>query len=734
MLSTEAAVPTRCERCTSGATRGVAYTLRQGNQRLLLDHGAVVARVKGRELAGTDFVRSEDGSWLPVASHPAFRDLFYPGVAWPEPPRPPRRPLPPVLRPVLGAVALAGTFGVVFGVAWHFRVGDMAAQLPDATVDAIGLAPAAPAPPVEGTQGAPDLTMAEMVKRVGPVGEPRTLLLANAWRARFRGGASGLEEAIALAERAAVRVPDAETLATLATFYAEADSQPELRVALLKRARNARPDHVAVVRAEVAEAMAEGRQEDARAAAVRCLDIDPRDTWCALNAIALTKDLSGAQRLQSLDGLAAAAQPGIAFVAREATKAAIRVGAPGAGDRVQAVLQLVPDDPEINGYKGVLALQDGELDTAAATARKLGARAPARLRLDLAAHQIGAGDAASARAWLAPLAAHEPNDPDERFWLHLHSAQADYLEALGSTDRMRGAADAAESVLSTRPHDATAAQLRVLTALAIADVPGARKAWGGADLNGLPGPDAAQILLTAVEMELLGGGAREAAPRLDAAKDADPASPATWLWSARVALEVGDANGAVTALRTAVAAVDGSADHRNPLRYALPHPADTARVQEMLLASLEGAAGQEKGLAVGLGVLAWLRGDAAGALNHVRRLVDDMSDGDAMILAARIHLDAGEPGVALPLAEAAAAGRPKESRFQVVRARCLAALGRDAEAQKAMAYAKGGEPSAEYYVVLAGLAPDAASRVESARAALALDPYSQRAVALVNGR
>lgn len=698
----------------------------------MLDHGAVVARVKGRELAGTDFVRSEDGSWLPVASHPAFRELFFPGVAWPEPPRAPRRPLPPVLRPVLGGLAVVGTFAGAFAVAWHFRVGEMAAQRPDATADAMGLAPAAPAAPAEGAPGAADLTMAEMVKRVGPVAEPRTLLLANAWRARFRGGASGIEEAITLAERAAVRVPDAETLATLATFYAEADTQPELRVALLKRARNARPDHVAVLRAEVAEAVAESRLEDARASAVRCLVVDPRDTWCALNAIALTKDLTFAQRLDALDRLGAASQPGVAFVSREATKAAIRIGAPGADDRVRALLKLVPDDPEINGYRGVLALQSGDLDTAAATARKLGARAPARLRLDLAAHQIGAGDAASARAWLAPLAAHEPSDAEERFWLHLHGAQADYLEALGSTDRMRGAADAAESVLAVRPHDPTAAQLRVLTALAIADLPSARKAWGGADLNGLPGPDAAQILLTGVDMDLLGGGAREAAPRLEAAREADPASPATWLWSARVALEVGDANAAVTALRTAVAAVDGSANHRNPLRYALPHPADDARIQAMLLASLEGAAGQEKGLAVGLGALAWLRGDAAGALAQVRRLVDDMSDGDAMILAARIHLDAGRPAVALPLAEAAAAGRPKESRFQVVRARCLAALGRDAEARKAMAYAKGGEPSAEYYVVLAGLATDAASRAESARAALELDPYSQRAVALVN--
>ncbi len=734
MLSTAAAVPTRCERCTSGALRGVAYTLRQGNQRLLLDHDAVVARVRGRELAGTDFVRSEDGSWHPLAAHPAFRQLFFPGVAWPDAPRPLRRSLAPIFRPILGAIAVVGTFGVVFAVAWHFRVGELAAQLPEATADAIGM-PATPAPAAQArVEAAPDLTMAEVVKRVGPVSEPRTLLLASAWRARFRGGAAGLAEATALAERAAVRVPDVETLATLATFYAEADAQPDLRVALIKRARDARPDHVAVVRAELAEAVAESRLDDARASAVRCLALDPHETWCALNAIALTKDMPADQRQDALDALVRASQPGVALVRREATKAAIRAGAADSADRVAALLTMVPADPEINGYKGVLALQAGDLATASATARKLGDKAPARLRLDLAAHEIGAGDASSARAWLAPLAAHEPTDPEERFRLHLHGAQADYLEALGSTERMRGAADSADSVLAVRPQDPTAAQVRMLAALAISDLPSARRAWGSADLRGLPGPDSAQILLTAVEMELVGGGAREAGPRLEAAQHADPASPDTWLWAARVALEVSDVNSAVSALRTAVAAVDGSAGHRNPLRYSLPHPADNARIEEMFHAALDSAAGQEKGLAVGLGVLAWMRGDTTAALHQVSRLVSDMADADAMILAARIHLDAGEAAVALPLAEAAAAERPKEARFQVVRARCLLALGRPADARKAMAYAKGGAPNAEYYLVLTELDGDAAGREKDAREALALDPYSERAVALINDR
>jgi hypothetical protein len=51
-----------------------------------------------------------------------------------------------------------------------------------------------------------------------------------------------------------------------------------------------------------------------------------------------------------------------------------------------------------------------------------------------------------------------------------------------------------------------------------------------------------------------------------------------------------------------------------------------------------------------------------------------------------------------------------------------------------MAYAKGGAPNAEYYLVLAELAGDAAGREKAAREALALDPYSQRAVALINDR
>lgn len=731
MPSATASVPMGCERCTSGAARGVAYTLRRGSQRLLLDHDAVIGRIHSRELAGTDFVRCDDGQWVPVAEHPSFRRFFFPGVVWPEPSLAATSTRGGLgLSPVLRAAALLGVIGVVGAVAWNARPVEPILPAPPVAPSVAPAAPEAPAAPAV----APDTTMSGLTERVGAVSEPRALLLAGAWRARFRGGDPGLAEAVRLAERAVVRIPDAETLAVLAMLYAESRAEPDLRTALIKRARDLKPDHIAVVRAELAEALVEGRKEDARAFAVRCLQLDAHDTWCAVHTIALTEDQTADARMQAYDALAATSQPDVALVVRESAKAAIQASAQNAAARVEAVLKLVPGDPELNGYKGVLALRNGDLKTAIATARTLGEKAPARLRLDLAAHDIGAGDASSAREWLAPLAAHEPDDADERFWLHLHGAQADYLEALVSPDRMRGAADAADSVLAARPHDATAAQVRMLASLAAGDITSARKAWGNADAHGLPGPDVAQLFLTAVEIDLTGSVAREAIPQLEAAQKADPASPDVWLWTARVGLEARDGNMAIAALRSAVAHVDGTASRRNPLGYALPRPADAAKVQAMLHDQLDGAVGQGNGLAVALATVDWLSGNNARALEGISRLVRDGTDPDAMILAARIHLAAGDAAKALPLAEAAAAARPKEGHFQLLRARILHSLGRDADARKALGYVRGaGDLGCDYYLLLAELA-DGDARVKNAQQALLSDPYNQDAVRLFTAR
>lgn len=734
MPSATATVPMSCERCTSGAARGVAYTLRQGSQRLLLDHDAVIGRIHSRELAGTDFVRSDDGQWLPVAEHPAFRASFFPGVVWPEVGRAKAAARPGLaLGPVMRIGATLGVLGLVGVAAWwvHQSTQEIVLPTPATPLEQAVVPTPAPAPAAPFAEA--DTTMAQLSARVGAVDEPRALLLAGAWRARFRGGEVGLAEAIRLAERAVVRIPDTETLALLAMLYAENDAEPDLRTALLKRARYLKPDHIAVVRAELAEAMAESRRDDARASAVRCLQLDPHDTWCAVQAIALTEDQTDEQRMRSYDALAATSQPGTALVTRESAKAAIKASAPDAAARVDAVLKLIPGDPELNGYKAILALRDGDLKTAIATARKLGDKAPARLRLDLAAHDIGAGNAASAREWLAPLAAAEPEDSDERFWLHLHGAQADYLEALGAPDRMQGAADSADAVLTTRPRDPTAAQVRMLASLSAGDIASARKAWGNADTHGLPGPDTAQLFLTAVEIALAGSVAREAVPQLEAAQRADPASPDVWLWTARIGLEAADGNMAIAALRSAVANVDGTAANRNPLGYALPRPADGARVQAMLHAQLDGAVGQENGLAVGLATVDWLSGNNVRALEEISRLVRDGTDPEALILGARIYLAAGRAADALPLAEAAAGARPKEAHFQILRARILHALGRDAEAAKALGYVGGGaNVGAEYYLLLAELAgKDEAAVAKNAQLALEQDPYSETAAQLL---
>ena len=79
MQARSGGVPMGCDRCTSGAERGVGYTIRQGSARMVLDHASVVQRICEAELAGTDFVRFEDGSWAPLSEHPSFRKYFFPG-------------------------------------------------------------------------------------------------------------------------------------------------------------------------------------------------------------------------------------------------------------------------------------------------------------------------------------------------------------------------------------------------------------------------------------------------------------------------------------------------------------------------------------------------------------------------------------------------------------------------------------------------------------------------------
>ncbi len=721
-----ASVPTGCERCTSGAVRGVAYTLRQGPLRLLLDHAAVVGRIESRELAGTDFIRSDDVHWLPVAEHPAFRQYFFPGAPRTAPPAAsPTRSFAPALR---AAAAFAGV-GVVVVIAGYAWMNQREPVLPAPSAPPTAAAPTAPKPAVVAPDA--DTAMAGLVARVGAVPEARELLLAQAWSARLTGGAAGLQEAVRLAERAVVRVPDVETLATLAMLYAETRAEPDLRLSLLKRARYTNADHVAVVRAEVAEAITEARKDDARALVARCLQVDPKDTWCAAAAVDLTQDISPMDRMRAFDALSAKSQPGCGFLLRKSATAAIEALAPDAAKRVNLALKQLPGDPELTGYKAVLALRNGDLKLAIATARQLGEHAPARLRLDLAGHDIGAGNAASAREWLAPLAAQEPDDPEDRFWLHVHEAQADYLEALGNKDRMTGAADSADGVLAVRPHDPTAAQVRMLAALAAGDVQGARKAWGNADTKGLPGPDTAQLFLTAVELDLVGQVAREAMPQLESAQHADPASPDVWLWTARIALESSDPAMAIAAMRSAVRHVDGSAARRNPLAYALPRPADGARVETLFHTALDGAAGQEKGLAVSLATAEWLQGHDVRALEGIQRLLEDSTDPEALVLAARIHLAAGAPAVALPLVEAAAAAQPKEGEFALLRAQCLHALGRDNDAMKALEYVKGGAGvGASYHVLLGQMAGLGGGASRHAQEALAIDPYDEDAVRL----
>ncbi|MFN7144621.1 MAG: tetratricopeptide repeat protein, partial [Myxococcota bacterium] len=183
---------------------------------------------------------------------------------------------------------------------------------------------------------------------------------------------------------------------------------------------------------------------------------------------------------------------------------------------------------------------------------------------------------------------------------------------------------------------------------------------------------------------------------------------------------------AVEALRDAVAAVDGRHARRRAYGGALPLPADAARLRSGLTEALASDPARADDLAVSLAVVAWLSGDAAGALAAVAPVADRGGDADALALRARVLLGQGQAPGALAAVNQALALRPKEVAWQLVRGEALLAVGRTGEAESALAAARSGAvPASSLHLFAARVAAkkgDTAGALVARKAAVAADP------------
>ncbi|MFZ5476456.1 MAG: tetratricopeptide repeat protein, partial [Myxococcota bacterium] len=508
-----------------------------------------------------------------------------------------------------------------------------------------------------------------MTARVGAVEEPRALLVARAWTARLGGDRDG---AVRLAERAVARSPeDPEALALLAELYVEADQEPDLARELRRRAQQKGPQNVAASRAMARIAWTQGRVDAALAEAERCVSLAPDDVGCRAVNLAVTEGgRDPANVLYAYDELAKA-WPANRELARRGALLAVAADAGGAEDRVAAARKLLPKDEDLKRADAKLRMRVGDLDGALSLLGVPSPNAAPDGALDAAAILVAKGDGAGARAWLDALP--EPGRAESRARYRLLAVQARLLLARADASRSPEVAAAAAALADLGGRSAAEIQAKVLAAtFAGGDV---AAAWTAPDPEKSPRRDVARAWLARAAAEVAAGRPPEALSAAEEAVKADPSDPTAHLWKTQALLLAQNGNGAMAALRAAVAAVDGQAARRSPVDAALPVPAPAHLALDKLGAG-DLALRNQRALAED--VIAWLRGGSP-SLDP-----SDVTEAELHALRARVRLARGDAAGALVEIEKAAAMQPRQAAWHVVRAQAQVALGRWSDAERSL--------------------------------------------------
>jgi tetratricopeptide (TPR) repeat protein len=696
------------------AAGGGTYLLRHGAQRLALDAAGIISRLRSQELTGDDPISDDDQTWRPLAAHPDFRTYFLPGS--PNLILPPEKVRKPIPRSV---VRLAGLLAAVVLGAVLYEWGPplpplpalgipgidaLTARLSETSTSVIGQAEADAIVTVKPT---PDGPIDALVARVGAVPEARHLLLGRAWTARYAGGKAALEEATQLAERAVARAEDdPAALALLAELYAEAGTEPVLRRALVARARTVGPSSADVKRAVAAVALADGKPQDAAAPLAECAPAPGVALACRWwRALALAS--APAEQLQALDALAAE-WPQNLEVGRRAALVAAALDAPTAPARVARAMRGIRKDRELESARAVLLFRDGDLAGGEAAAKAVPDPLPPGLAALAAQSAILRSTGKDALWWVGRAGADPSGSADDIFALRLAQAQAAWRDAAaGSAGGVQAAMDSSAAVVALRRTDPMAAQVRAMAATLANSDSEATSAWERADPRGSSGRDVARALLSRAVWHDRRHQPMEAEGALDNALQADPYSPAVYLWRASLQLSRHNPGGAMEALSQAVRRVDGVDARRNPLGGALAVPGPWQELRQ----NLDTTVGQDATLGgrarVARATAAWLGGEPGTALADLAEELRDNDDADAWALAARCQLARGDAAAALAAIEKVTRVRPKEAAWQMLRAEALVELGQFDAAEGALG------------VVLSSAIPTPSYGVYAARVALA---------------
>lgn len=608
------------------------------------------------------------------------------------------------------------------------------------TPDAASAPPAAPAAaPDPGDPNLPPATLDALLARATPTDEPRNLLLARAWAARYRGSAEAHAEAVDLATQAAARLPnDPEALALFAELRAESGQVDAFTTEALQRASRVAPLIPAVSRATAAVSLANGQEAEALAAAKRCVDAHPGELGCRYQAArSMPAATPVAERLAAFDALATA-WPQNRAVPRAAALAAARAGSPDAVGRLEKVRAGMRDDPEVSGALARAYLAGGKPDQAAGIVRSLGAKAPGDVVLELASAALQTGDAARARTLLAPLAEAEPTAPADRRRYRVLVAQAAYLTAVaspGDAAAATAANEAAKAAIEVGRTAPACVQVRLLAAIPANDLTAAQRAWETVDRDSVSGRDLARLWLARVRFELASGLPRDAVPSVEQALKADFRLPEVHLWSAAIGAASQDAPMAFRSLARAIRDVDGVDARRDQRAELLAVPADTAKLSSDLRTLVASNATLEDQLTLALATVAWLEGDLDTAAATIRPLASRDPRADTQALFARVLYARGDLSGALSAIERATTTDPREVAWHLQRAQILYALGRIEDTRIALATVKSAGALGSVAMTLDALVQeklgDHARAVESARQAVRFDPSDLEAAKIL---
>lgn len=587
--------------------------------------------------------------------------------------------------------------------------------------------PPAPVAAAEST----DTRIQVLVDRIGPVPEPRTLLLVEAWRARLAGGPGGEAEAVRLAERAVARSPDdVESLALLAELYAEGDRDADLRAALLRRAETLGGEGTAPRRARAWIAWVEGREGEALAAAEDCLRVDPETLPCEVVKVATGGSARpAAERVAAADALLER-WPEAPRLRPWSAKLAAAEGLPDAVARLEDLVRERPDDPSLRGALARSRLAAGDLAGAEAEATRLGEEVPAVLAVDLARRLVAGGAPDRARRWLGRL---EPArvHPSLQGGMRTLQLQASLLAA-------REGDAAARDLAATQARESAATvegvggvQAVILGCSLVGDWACVERAWDRADPASASPRDRARLYQARAAAALARALPRDADPAIETALAADPRAPEGYLLAAASALASQDPTRALEALSRGVRRVDGSAARRRSSTDTLPVLIDLAALRQALAAAVDG---DDARRSLGLAAVAWLGGQPTQAGNDLEG-VELEGSAVAAGLQARLSLERGAAQRALAAADQALAVEPGEPGWHLLRAQALLAAGDLRRAQEALRVVQsaGGASSLAWTVeaeVAARRGDEAAVRA-AALAAVEADPDDAEARALL---